>query len=218
MSNNNDAAGLSLPTTEGPNRSATALACPTPIYFGPLSVATGEMFAPLPRPCRRPSCPVCGDVLRRSQSAWYTDQFSGREGLLLISLTVDSSTVRAIGAADLVRGYLAHTFSSSFLPRLARRAGRRAVYVAAVERHRSGTPHLHALLDTGLDEDAVRMSAYSAGFGASMSVQPVGSERRDVAQAVRYVLKSAFGPSRSANSSIRFPWAGSICCPRALSV
>ncbi len=191
-----DEAGYGL-LIEGPG---TETPCPTPIRLSRAHRETGEMSAGPAVPCKRPACPSCGPILRRRHGAHFTDVFEGRTGLSFVSLTLDRVSLREFGAGDTARLYISHAFSSVLRPRLireCRKIGGRFAYLAATERHQNGSPHMHVLMDSGLPEHVIRWHAFASGFGPSMDVRPVDPDRDSVGSAVRYLLKSAFGPDRS---------------------
>lgn len=189
-----DEAGYA-PPTGGPDETP----CPTPIRLSRDNRKTGEMSAGPVVPCKRPACPACGPILQRRHGAHFTDVFEGSPGLSLVTLTLDGRARRELGAGDTARLYVSDAFSSKLRPRLireCRKIGGTFAYLAATERHRNGAPHMHVLMDSGLPEHVVRWHAFASGFGPSMAIRPVAPDRDSVGWAVRYVLKSAFGPDR----------------------
>ena len=193
-----------------PQTQSAGTPCPTPMRMSRTRRSTGETgdFA---MACGRSSCPVCGPILGRRQVEWYTAAFEGRPGLYLCTFTVEPSVVRALGGPQGARAYAVHSFGSLFRPRVARRCanvGGRFAYLMATERHASGAPHLHVLMQADflvqadLAEGVLRGQAFEAGFGPSMSVRPVEPDRRSVRVAVRYVVKGAFGPMRPSGERI----------------
>lgn len=179
--------------------------CPTPMRMSRSHRSTGET-ADFWMACNRATCPVCGPALGRRHVEAFTAAFEGRYSLYLGTFTVDPSATRDLGGASGVRSYLSNTFSSVFRPRMKRRCqSGEFAYLAAAEQHASGMPHLHALMQAPIPEDVLRGQAFASGFGPSMSVRPVDPDAASVRQAVRYVLKNAFGPDRP--PGVRTVWA-----------
>src|SRR5690606_37811582 len=83
---------------------------------------------------------------------------------------------------------------AKFAKRLKRRTGKNVQYVAFAERHGNGYPHLHAVLACDVAAEALREQWFESGGGAVMEVQLIARTDRDLARAVGYTLKHAFGP------------------------
>ena len=212
MSTNYDDGGPAGPpnwegSTQTGANSASSLAagwgdptCPTPMWMDRSRLSTGETSR-FSMECGRATCPVCGPNLRTRQVESYTALLEGRPDLYFGTFTTDPQVTGPLGGPLSVRAYLVHAFSGRFRFRMKRRCealGGSFAYLAVTEQHNSGAPHLHILMQAGVPEGVLRGQAYASGFGPSMSVRPVEPDAASVRFAVRYVLKSAFGPTRHA--------------------
>lgn len=159
------------------------------------SKATGEIVE---KPCGRRRCSACGPHLARCHVAHFTEVFRALPALFAATFTLDPKSVTTADPKVYART-LTEQVWSPFVDRLRRTckaSGVRPVYLAAVERHGNGWPHIHAVVSCSFPdaEEVMAETWFRAGGGAVLSVERLYGGERGCARWIGYVLKSRFGP------------------------
>lgn len=168
--------------------------CPTP-RLHIVDTSTGEVVGEVP--CRRRRCSVCGPKLRASYVAHYTEKLAPLPALYHVTLTLDPKAFVGSGSVlELLRQDLWTRFRKA-LTRACSKEGGKLTYLAGIEAHEHGWPHVHAILSIPIaDAEAViARQWFRVGGGAVLDIEAIGPTERDVARTVGYVLKHQLDPT-----------------------
>jgi hypothetical protein len=172
--------------------------CMRAALFHEVDTRTGEARG-IYSVCGNNACEHCGPIMKRRHIAHFCTTFEGRDGLRMITLTLDPSTASKLEGPYDQRKFLAYVFGARLsrqLQRLCSKAAATFRYVWTDEEHASGRLHLHALMECPLPAEVLRERAMKSGFGIVLEVTDVGPDRNSIARAAGYILKNAFSPGR----------------------
>lgn len=153
--------------------------CGTFTMAGPSTQSEGQ-FTYVRHMCKSYSCSVCGPKkLRRAR--WRIGQEAqGRRLTRLASLTLDPRKIHE-GQSPFV--YLRETWRKMRVS-LARHLGKSIQFIAVVELHKSGIPHLHVLVGAYLPQEWLSAAWQGVGGGKIVDIRYV-----DVHRVSRYLSK-----------------------------
>lgn len=107
---------------------------------------------------------------------------NGRQPVRMLTLTLDPKRVHS--ASERIRHRHLKTVWRRLRERIRKRIGRAMEFIAVVEAHKSGMPHLHALTDAWLDKEWVNEVSAKVGGGMTRVEAVKSLERVD-----RYLSK-----------------------------
>ena len=119
--------------------------------------------------CKSWNCPVCGPRkayrLRKSIEEWSREHDLTR----LLTLTLDP---RKLGREVVAERYIKQVWAK-FRVYLKRKLGRSVEYIAVMEYHKSGVPHLHALVSEYIPQRWISNAWSRLGGGAIVHIERV---------------------------------------------
>jgi hypothetical protein len=137
--------------------------------------------------CKAWGCPVCGPIKARKLQRAIEQQARKHDLTRFLTLTLDPSTIPS--GIDRV-GHIRQVFRK-FRVYLKRKHGKSITYIAVLEFHKSGIPHLHVLVNRYISQAWISRTWEALGGGRIVHIERIADLGRIGVYLSKYVTKSA---------------------------